>query len=674
MGIGLNPQDFNIYPKGWSPNKWQEPSLGIRKREDLTFIVGTVVDIDTDRYVMTIDTYGGYGQLTNIAITQPFAGTNSYMAAMPDRGTIVILANQYNFCYPIAYIPNYVHALDAKNVRIYPDSVNLPQPNELIYKFPKLKPGYLAFSSVDGVEAFFGDKCILSHMGDSIVVDGKKDQTIVTALNNFMFSGGVWRNAGVVTRNFLKESLTDQGQYAIVDPYDDGTSRCRIKYAEGDNRMFTEYLIEVEDMTIERTPRNEVNTTTGDDDRNPIAILAMGNLVGNEASLDNYGKVLKVGVFNSPEDDNGLLTFEPVYGDDLKYGMALSLYTPNPRNPEIGTYIGVDKEGHLFQFIRGASGGGLGGNRSISLVAQGSKKEIFGAETKYNTAWDMIAKGGVRWVVGEHNERDGNPYSKRSIDIRTSSGAFYMYGGTDDKVMDFNDDSTELEPSDLRKYGKIEKINGDERHEVDGNRETIVTSSEKIQIQGMRQESIAGAYSVNVGQDMNIVVTSVFSEKVIKEKQETFGSRITTITSGDSELENKSVIGNIKETISKVGSKTVTVTSGNIEDSIKVGSRKTKIVTGDSNMSIKTGNYYVSTKVGDINLSTKIGTFEAKSSVNSSLVASLAGSATVEGGSISLKSKEKVLGGIVTDKTHFDYITGAPLVGSKTVKAAGLPG
>lgn len=664
----------NMKPKGWTPGPRLEPSLGQRKREDMTFLVGVVVSVDEDRYTMVVDLYGGYGQVNDIQITQPFAGSSSFIAAMPEIGTVVILANQYGFMYPLQYIPNYVHGLDSKNVRIYPDYINLPSPNEIFYRFPKLKKGWLAFGSKDGVEAVFSDRLILRHALDEFVVDGDRDQMLATSMNNFVFAGGVWRNAGVVTRNFLRRSNTDDGQYAVVEQYKDGSVRTRLRNSDNDNRVFTEYLIEVEDMVYDQSPRNEVNSLNANDDRNPAAVFALGNLVGNNHGLENYARALKVGIFNSPEDDEGELTFEPISGDDLRYGMAVTLFAPNRRNPEKGSIIAMDKEGHYYQFVRATSGGGIGGGRSISLVAQGSKKEILGPEMKYGSAWDFIANGGVRWVIGEHNERDGNPYAHRSIDVRTSSGAFYMYGGDSAAVMDFDDDSVELEPSDLRKYNKIEKVDGKERHEVEGDRETIVRSSEKLQIEGMRRESIAGAYSINVGQDMNIAVTSIFSEKVTKEKQETFGSRLTTVTSGDSELEVKSIIGNIRETISKIGFRTTDVRVGGITETIKAGSRSLKITSGNSKSAIKVGNHSISTKSGNVSVTTRVGTYKAKSSVKASMVASLAGTASIEGGSISLKSKERLMGGVVTDKTHFDYITGAPLVGSKSVKAAGLPG
>jgi len=664
----------NFRPREWTPNQHLEPSLGIRKRNDLTFTVGVVKSVDEDRCAMTVEVFGGVGLLTDITITHPFAGTSSYIAAMPDEGSFVILANQDGWTYPIQYLPNYTHALDVTNVRIYPDYVTLPPPNEFFYKFPKLKKGSLAFSSKDGAEAFFGSNLVLKHGQDEMVLDGDLDHIVSTSMNNYVFSGGVWRNAGPVTRNFLKKSNTDDGQFAVVEPFKDGRVRTRLRNADGDDRLFSEYLIEVEDMVYDQSPRNEVNAMRGDDDRNPAAIFALGNLVGNNHGLSNYAKMLKVGVFNSPDDEEGELTFEPISGDDLKYGMAVTLFAPNRRNPEKGSLLGIDKEGHFYQFVRATNGGGIGKGRSISLVAQGSKKEILGPDARYSNAWDLTARGGIRWLVGSHNERDTNPFAHRSIDIRTSSSVFYMYGGTDPAVYDFDDESEELQTSDLRKYGKIEKVDGKERHEVDGDRETVVRSSDKLQIEGMRQERIGGAYTLHVGQDMNIAVTSVFSEKVSKQKQETYGSRLTTITKGDAELENKSPIGNIKETIVAVGVRSTQVRTGSITEKITAGSRRLTITTGDSKIAITTGNHVVSTRTGNVSLKTDVGTLVVKSSVKSSLVASLAGSAVVEGGSISLKSKERVMGGVVTDKTHFDYITGAPLVGSKTVKAAGLPG
>jgi len=678
MPPGLNPKYFSIASEGWKPGPYTEPSIGIRKREDMTFLVGVVDEVDEDRYVMTVNFYGGIGKINNIPITHPFASAAGYVAGMPQKGTIVIVGNQYDFRYPLAYIPNYVHALDAKNVRIYPEDLVVPtESNELFFKFPKLKKGEVALGSAQGVEVFLGNRYVLNHMTDEFVMDGNLDMTSTTSLNNWLFAGGVWRNAGVVTRNYLKKSNTKDGHFANVEMLEEGASRCRLKLAPEDTRMFSEYLIEVEDMTIEDAPRNEINSVRGDYDRQPVAVFAMGNFVGNNPNSDNYAKMLRAGLFSAPEDHEGQLTLEPLTGEDAEnYGMSLVLFCPNRRNPESGSFIGIDKEGHYYQYVPAATGGGLGQGRSISIVAKGSKKEILGAEEKYGTSWDLYMDGGMRWVVGTHGEKDGSPYSNRSIDVRAKSSAFYMYGGTDDTVKDFNDSKKTLETSDLSKYRKIEKIDGKERQEVRGDREAIIGGSEKLQIAGMRSESIAGALSLNVGADMNVTVTSVLSHRA-KQAQETFGSRVTTITEGDSELTIKPMkgVGNIKETIYGIGSRKLMVTTGNIEETIVTGKREVKITTGNNTFTIATGNHEMSTASGNISFSTKIGTFEAKSTVKSSLLADMtAGVVMVEGGSISLKTKEQLMGGVITEKTHRDYITGAPLAGSKTVKAAGVFG
>ena len=666
----------NLSPSGYiPPNSSTLPPLGMRVRDNLDFIVGTVQDVDEDRYAMTIEASENIGIFNNIPIYQPFAGTGSYIGGMPEIGSTVILAKVNGTYSPLCYIPNYDDGLDFKNTRIYPDGINPPQSNEMFFRFPKLRRGQVAMSSSEAAEVFLGDRVQLKQMLRELVVDGKLDHIAATSINNYLFSGGVWRNAGIITRNSLKKSNTDDGHFAEVEPLGDGSSRCRLRLAPEDGRLFSEYLVEVEDVSFEEPPMNEVNSSSSDTARNPVAVFSMGNLVGNNSTLDNYGKVLKVGLFNSSEDDEGQFTFEPLVGDDaLKYGMAISLFNPLRRNPEIGSFMGIDKEGHFYQYVPSASCGGLGKGRSISIVARGSKKEIFGKDSKRGNSWDLVTEGGIRWVVGNHNERDGNQYYNRSIDVRTTSTAFYMYGGTDPEVKDFEDDQETLETRDLRKYGKIEKVDGNERHEVEGNRETIVRSSEKLQIAGMKHEAIAGACTMTVGQDLNIVVTSVFAEKVIKEKQETFGSRLTSITSGDSELEIKAPVGGIKETITKLGYKMTSVATGSISEDIKAGDKSVNIKVGNYGTKIKTGTYSVNVKTGSIDLKTDVGVFIAESKIDASLVASLAGTASVEGGSINLKSKEKLMGGVVTDKTHFDYITGAPLVGSKTVKAAGLPG
>jgi len=658
---------------GWSPGPDTKPSLGMRKREDNTFLMAVVTAVDDDRQTMDVQTYGGYGSFEGIPITHPYAGTNSYIAAMPQIGSRVILANEYNLMYPIFYLPDYIYALDGKNVKTYPEGINLPQSNELVFNFPKLKRGDIAMSSSNGAEVTLNERYAARHLDVEFIMDGLAGHTISSSASSFMFSGGVWQSCGIVTRNLYDSTREDESSFAETEITAGGAKRTRLPFETGGNRYFSEYLIEVEDLVTDETPKNEVNSGLSDNNRNPAAVLAMGNLVGNNSSRESYGQILKANLFSTADDREGLFSLDAMSPDDAqRYGMAVSIFAPNRRNPEKGGFIGIDKEGHLYMYAPSGTGGGIGKGRSMSILADGSKKEVYGRDSKYGASWDLSTRGGLHWSIGDHNDRIGNPYAGRSIDIRTSGTAFYMYGAADPDVYDFDDDEELLET--LRRYRKIEKVDGGERVEIGGNREALIESSDLKSVGGMHREGVAGAYTLNVGQDMNVAVASVYAERAVKEKQETYGSRLTTVTSGDSELEVNSIVGNITESITKVGSRETSVRLGKIKETIRAGDRETKITAGDSETSIKLGDYKVAIKSGNVDLSTKVGSFTAKSKFKATVKASLAGSVNVEGGSIKLKSKERLMGGVITEKTHFDYVTGAPLVGSKTVKAAGLPG
>jgi hypothetical protein len=349
--------------------------------------------------------------------------------------------------------------------------------------------------------------------------------------------------------------------------------------------------------------------------------------------------------------------------------MAFTLFKPNRTDPSTGAFFGVDKEGHFFQFIPNATAGGLGNGRSMSIVALGSLKETWGADSRYNNSWDLKTVGGIRWDLGAHNERDGNPYSHRSIDIRTSSSALYRYGDSVPvELKDFDDSKKTLD--NVRAYFKIEKVGGKERKEVTGTRETIVDGSDKLRIDGAREETVIGAYTINAGSNMNLIVGDVFSENVTKEKSETFGSRKTTILKGSSELVVDSVIGNITEKINKVGNRNVTLKTGSINENITtVGSRSFKTKAGDFKVSSTQGDVLISTKLGQLSMKTKVGAVRLQASQSINIKTSRAANVDVTAGSINLKGRG-VMGGVITSKSHKDYITGAFLVGSLSVKAS----
>jgi len=662
---------INLPGRQIAPN--ENPSFSAMKPQDITFLVGDIKSVDIDRQKIIVDFRDNYGSGIAIDITQPFFGTNSFIQATPQVNSIVLVANRNGDYFPIAYLPSYSFGLEGKNVKVWADNVKTQNKNEVFFKGKKLREGWIALSSKDDIEVLLSNHFKVSHSkGNSFVLRPEDNAIINTSNNNYVFSGGVWRNAGIVCRNsispidfadipnvFKSARINGKDSYAIR-PYNSDDSS---------DPYLTEYLLEVGDRDFSTSPMNDVNFSSNKTIRKPIAIFSLGNLIGNNPNDGNYGRVLRPIVFSDPDDNIGDFSLEPISQEDLDtYAAAVTLYKPDRTNPDSGAYFGIDKEGHFYQFIPSATGGGLGKGRSMSILARGSKKEIWGQDSQYANSWDLKTVGGIKWDIGTHNERDGNPYSNRSMDIRTSKSVFFMYGSNlSPDIADFDKKDTIID--NVRKYYKIEKVGGYERKEITGTRESIIGGSDKLSIKGAKIERISGACTINVGSGYNVIVGDAFTEKVTKEKNENFGNRKTIINSGNSELKINSLKGDIIETITKVGSRKLTIKTGNIEENITAGSRKFKTKTGSFTASTKSGSVSLSTKVGQISFKTDGGKATIKATQNIDVKTTKAANVNISGGSINLKGRMGNSGGVITTKTHFDYITGAPLKGSTTVKA-----
>jgi len=665
----------NPMPPGRRVAAGEQPTLSARKRTDITFLLGTVTSVDYEKQSMTVTLIDKQGIIQDVPITQPYAGTSSYIMATPEQDSMVIIGFQDNKIYPVAYMPNYTFGFEGKNVRRWPDTVKTDERNEFFFRVKKLLPGDVALGSAQGTEIHLGEALKLDDRnGNSFILRSMDDSLISTSLNNSVFCSGIWLNAGIIKRNSIDPIDIDDIPHVEREHYADAKFNYVFRPTVGgvpeSDPYYTEYLIEVEDKGFGFQPANDINAESNTTIRKPIIILSMGNFVGNNQQVQSYGKILRPVLFRDPSDDIGGFTLEPLSGDEVdRYGMAFTLFKPNRTDPSTGAFFGVDKEGHFFQFIPNATAGGLGNGRSMSIVALGSLKETWGADSRYNNSWDLKTVGGIRWDLGAHNERDGNPYSHRSIDIRTSSSALYRYGDSVPvELKDFDDSKKTLD--NVRAYFKIEKVGGKERKEVTGTRETIVDGSDKLRIDGAREETVIGAYTINAGSNMNLIVGDVFSENVTKEKSETFGSRKTTILKGSSELVVDSVIGNITEKINKVGNRNVTLKTGSINENITtVGSRSFKTKAGDFKVSSTQGDVLISTKLGQLSMKTKVGAVRLQASQSINIKTSRAANVDVTAGSINLKGRG-VMGGVITSKSHKDYITGAFLVGSLSVKAS----
>jgi len=658
------------------------PPPGFRKRNDMTFQMGLVRLVNVEKMRMNIELFDRRGTHINIPISQPYSGPGSYIASTPEIGSIVLLAVQENLTIPIMYLPNYASALDPTHTQMWPDSVDIFADNDYFYRMPQLRKGEIGLGSSEGIDILLNDSfSVQNSLGDKLELRRADKSFILTARNSYFFNGGIWLNSGIIYRNSLGKENTQDGQFAQRIPLEDGRSAFALKYsgkgAEGD--YFSEYLIEAEEKTSGDVPSNDVSHYKNIGARVPIAVFSLGNFSGNNPyKRKSYGKLLGVSLFNDGFAEDGAFDLRALSNEDPKrYGMAVTLYKPERRNYETGAFFGIDKEGHFYQHIPAASGGGLGRGRSMSILARGNKKEVWGQETQYGNSWDLVTEGGIRWVVGRHNDRESD-YKQRSIDIRTSSSVYFQFGeDVDTSIFDIDTiNSKNPQPiTNFKKYSKIERQDRAERTEVAGNKEAIVGGSDKLHISGMKQVVISGSNTVQVGNGMNVTVGDVYSVKVTKECQETFGSRVTTITAGSNELvidpKPNPARGDIIERIKSVrGNRTLTIEkNGNIEETINGR--------GNKEFSTRNGNFSadIATR-GDITLKTNSGKIVYETGTGSidlrgrrKILLQTAAKVELDGSSVELKGSGGLLSGVITERSHFDYVTGAPLQPSRTVKA-----
>ena len=75
------------------------------------------------------------------------------------------------------------------------------------------------------------------------------------------------------------------------------------------------------------------------------------------------------------------------------------------------------------------------------------------------------------------------------------------------------------------------------------------------------------------------------------------------------------------------------------------------------------------TKAGQLSLQAKVGKVKIESSLGMNIKTGIASNVNISGGTIKLKGKTQILSKVITDRTNLDYVTGAPLKGSMSVKA-----
>jgi len=612
--------------------------------------MGVIEEIDFDKYEMTIVWLDKSGSRPNVPISFAYASPAGCLGGLPEKGSIGIFGfynegGNRGFPLLLSYLPSGLFAgLNFNSVQINPDSLPTDDINLIEFKFRKLGPGDMIMSSSLGSSIFLnGNIEIRDGKRDSIEFREGDQAIFTTSLNNYIFANGAAVSAGPAVRNLLPiydengKRLQNNGS---ILPLISGKDNIYI-VPHGQNivtgtKYYTEYRIDADELGDGKNDLNEINSSSPLSTRKPIVTMALGNYIGADRfNPQTYGYNLKARLFTSSDDQRGGFGLEHAQQNNgvdepSINGLAYALHFLKN-----DSFMGVDKEGHYYVNLPASKANPLGAGRSMSMLAAGNLKEIWGQTATDSNSWDLTTKGGIRWNVGAHNSKR----SGRSIDITTSKGINILVGGSDDKG-----------------FAKTEFLVGNVQETVLGNKFESCSSSNLL-ISGLKFEEVMGNSAESI-QGLKSIGATTYSEVIVKDFQSKMGSRKTIVTTGDDDT--TLLKGSIKETIlGPAAGKSTTVATGSIEE---------KIVAGNRTTSIGTGFYKVDVKAGTITLQTNgLVTVSGSSvSVNGKIIAAINAPIVTLG-------NNAVKGGVVTGlpglPSQFCYVSGIPLKGSLSVFA-----
>jgi hypothetical protein len=660
-----------IYHNGEQPSELFSQQYGTNKFHRYFYTkIGKILDIDYERYKIKVEWQDGSGSPDWFPISFSYVGPASQCGAMPEIGALVLCSfireGQSGKGTPLAagaYLPVALQAaLEHNALKRLPDSLPTEEDNLFFLKFRKLQKGDMIMSSLFGGELFINrDVELRDGLNDSILMRSSDQSIIMTSLNNFMFVNGVMVSAGPIIRNkaqgiFDAEGNRVQNQLLRELSLSGGKDNIYVvpkgQSIEENSLFYSEYRVDVDEITDGSLDVNEINSHAVTTSRDPIVSMIMGNYAGHQELGNDLGKMLRPSIFSSSKPTIGefeLIECAQNKGVDevSKLGVAFAVHLLKTNG-----FFGFDKEGHLYINLNSSSSANpLGAGKSMSLLGSGSLKEMWGKNADTANSWDLVTKGGIKWVIGNHNARG----STRSIDISTSKGI--KIEALDNDVLPQPELMYPNSSTTVNGYAYRSDVYGNQKVVVGGNETLQVSGESSLIVDGLRHEEIRGAVSSHVIGNKSTNVTEIYTQVVLKEMQGRYGKRKETVNYGQ---ELTVLTGDIVESIKTLGNKKTTLTAGNIEETIIKGDRKVTIIAGNYKVKVGVGGVDISA-VGNAKLTGLKGvTIQGlKTDINS---------ATVNLGVMPIK------GGVVTGlpgvPSTLCYVTGLPPKGSTTVKAS----
>lgn len=651
----------------------EKPTRASRKNLNQNIFIAKIQRINEERQTMDVVTIDNSQVLTDILITPGYQGPMGFMGVMPEKGAIVVLfKGTQGTLIPISYfIPDVETANSYELVERFPESVSdsVAELNRVVpSRTRRMRSGEGRLASAQGSELFLDKHVELEDSsGNYLRLRAGDGSAIITSQQNFMFSNGVFRSAGPIIRNALRLGQNGEmpsGVEASEVIHSDGTRAVYVGGGYGHRgTVRNEYRIEVEDYNRLHRPVNDINEFSNETQRNPAVIFSMGNMVGNDSHDDaTYGKFLAP-YFISESRGDGRLNFEaltPTGGEDTisTRGVAWGYLVKGK------SFFGVDKSGVKHEYLSESRGKFTG--LSQITVARGGKREEWGASREDNISWDMMTKGGIRWVIGKSLDNPERNKIPRSAEIRYLAGTYTEHGFSSEfnpKIVRYirgENKGKVLERQDSATYRRVERVAGSSRDEIQNHFERVVGGDEYKKVAGSKDTSVGGAFGESSTGDRTISTMGAFTVNATTEVKLMTQQRSEKILAGSDE---KTILSGDETLDIALGSKKTTVGIGDVEVTVGVGDISEDIGAGNRSFRIGAGNFDVSVGAGSISLSTVGSVTIAGTSFTVSSAEASIDSAFVGLGNIASRS------GVITMLSHKDYITGAPLIPSFTVTA-----
>ena len=688
--------------------KGDDPSFGQYVDFYKFLQIGKIIRVDNERNVVDIQFTSNPVLSRSVPITNPLFTGRAFIGGMPEEGSVVIcgfikLTNTSGVPIILAYIDseyyrslNYIYnngktTDDIKQLESIHDKIGW---NVRRVKKRKQYPGDVGLESTHGSEVFLDNGIVISDSKLNEIILSSTDRTIYSnSINNHVYTNAARILNGIITRQFaptIEPVIMDNGQplYIVTD----GPS------IDENGQAFTELRTEVREKAnavLDVIESYDYRDFADDTSKGRLLVAQLfGTLVGNERSvIEKYGKVLRPQIFTG----EGVVAVDDIVCRPNEYLNLASAYQLKFAS---GTKFDVDKEGHTFIHLAGSSRlHPLGANRSLEFAADGSIKLSIGKENVNSKSIELNTTGKVMMTFGadESSQRSCEWILNRSLHITVNA-------------------------PNLDGNAVVEEYFGKASETVHADKSTTVDGSYSLVVKGKSQEDVHGAKVENYVNDRMVNIGGDYQEIVTKQRQSKYGEgNIIEISTGDDELkitegnkteeltlgnkEVKLIAGDSKETL-LLGSKTteltsgdiketitsgnrearltsgdfkVDVTSGNITETISLGDSKETISSGNKTITIKSGNFEVTITSGNITIKSSLGKVEVNSGTQSITINGMTKVDVISATQVNVKAPLVSLGntpaqgGIVTGlpgvPSHYDYICGTPLQGSKTVSA-----